>query len=89
MLRCTGTVEWENRRLGTVGPALPGVKIRIIDPATMEELPSDTDGEVKHLAISRCFLCIFVDDNMINLSLAFNNSVVSSVAFNASVQYFQ
>jgi acyl-CoA synthetase (AMP-forming)/AMP-acid ligase II len=82
MLRCAGTVEWENRRLGTVGPALPGVKIRIIDPATMEELPSDTDGEVKHLAISRCFFpCIFVVDNTINLSLAFNNSVVSSVAW--------
>ena len=41
-----GSNSWKNRRLGTVGIALPQVKLRIVDPATLEELPADTDGEV-------------------------------------------
>lgn len=51
MSMCTatnaGTMNWENRRLGTVGVALPAVTIRIIDPDTLEEKPHDTDGEVR------------------------------------------
>ena len=42
-----GSNSWSNRRLGTVGIALPQVKLRIIDPATLKELPTDTDGEVR------------------------------------------
>ena len=42
----TGTVSWENRRLGCVGVPIPGVKVRIMDPETLQEMPSDTDGEV-------------------------------------------
>jgi len=42
----TGSKSWKNRRLGAVGIALSEVKIRIVDPATLEELPADTDGEV-------------------------------------------
>jgi len=41
-----GSKPWTKRRLGTVGIALPQVKLRIVDPATLEELPADTDGEV-------------------------------------------
>jgi len=32
-------------RVNTVGRALPGVECRIVDPATNEELPPNTDGE--------------------------------------------
>jgi len=41
-----GTVSWENRRLGCVGVPIPGVKVRIMDPETLQEMPSDTDGEI-------------------------------------------
>lgn len=45
IITCSG-VDWDLRRLGTVGVPIRDVTVRIIDPATMEELPSDTDGEV-------------------------------------------
>ncbi|MGE5474423.1 MAG: AMP-binding protein [Ignavibacteriales bacterium] len=32
-------------RVNTVGRALPGVECKIVDPATGEDLPDDTDGE--------------------------------------------
>jgi fatty-acyl-CoA synthase len=32
-------------RVSTVGRALPGVSCKIVDPATGEDLPDDTDGE--------------------------------------------
>ena len=48
-----GARSWSNRRLGTVGIALPQVKLRIIDPATLKELPTDTDGEVRTVRTSR------------------------------------
>jgi acyl-CoA synthetase (AMP-forming)/AMP-acid ligase II len=44
---CAGTKSWSTRRLGCVGVPLPGVTVRIIDPETMQELPKDTDGEVR------------------------------------------
>ena len=44
--RFTGTISWSNRRLGCVGVPIPGVKVRIIDPETLQEKPTDTDGEV-------------------------------------------
>jgi acyl-CoA synthetase (AMP-forming)/AMP-acid ligase II len=34
------------RRAGTVGRAMPGVEIRVVDPATGADLPDDTIGEV-------------------------------------------
>ena len=37
--------NWETRRLGTVGVALPRVTVSIIDPEG-KELPADEDGEV-------------------------------------------
>jgi malonyl-CoA/methylmalonyl-CoA synthetase len=36
-----------DRRPGTVGPALPGVDVRITDPATGTPLPADTPGMVE------------------------------------------
>jgi len=36
-----------DRRPGTVGPALPGVDLRITDPATGTPLPADTPGMVE------------------------------------------
>jgi long-subunit acyl-CoA synthetase (AMP-forming) len=41
-----GTVDWSARRLGCVGVPIPGVTVRIVDPETLQQLPSDTDGEV-------------------------------------------
>jgi len=41
-----GTVDWKHRRLGCVGVEMPGAKVRIIDPDTLEERPQDTDGEI-------------------------------------------
>ncbi|MDR1692277.1 MAG: AMP-binding protein [Oscillospiraceae bacterium] len=32
-------------RVGTVGRPLPGIECKIVDPATGEDLPDDTDGE--------------------------------------------
>ncbi len=45
----SGPRNWDQRRLGCVGVPIPGVRVRIIDPETLEEKPSDTDGEVKFL----------------------------------------
>ncbi len=33
-------------RVGTVGPAFPGVEVAIVDPATRQPLPPNTEGEV-------------------------------------------
>ena len=35
-----------SRRVSTVGRAMPGVEVRIVDPATMEEVPRGAVGEV-------------------------------------------
>jgi acyl-CoA synthetase (AMP-forming)/AMP-acid ligase II len=35
--------------MGCVGVPLPQVKVRIIDPETLQELPHDTDGEVRRM----------------------------------------
>jgi long-chain acyl-CoA synthetase len=42
----TGANNWQTRRLGCSGVALYNVKVRIIDPNTMEELPPGEEGEV-------------------------------------------
>ena len=42
----TGAPNWHTRRLGCVGVPLPGNTMYIRDPATGEELPPDTDGEI-------------------------------------------
>jgi long-chain acyl-CoA synthetase len=44
-----GSLDFSNRRLGCVGVPLQGVDVKIIDPATGEVLPADTDGEVSSL----------------------------------------
>ena len=44
-----GTLEWEKRRLGCVGTALDGVDLRIVNPETLDDLPPDTDGEVRSM----------------------------------------
>jgi long-chain acyl-CoA synthetase len=41
-----GSVDFANRRLGTVGVPIRGVDVKIVDPATLQPLPSDTDGEI-------------------------------------------
>ena len=41
--RTVGTFQAGSRR-GTVGRALPGVAVRVVDPGTFEPLPPDTDG---------------------------------------------
>lgn len=38
--------EWKDRRLGSVGVAIPGMEVMILDPATQEEAPLGTDGEI-------------------------------------------
>jgi long-chain acyl-CoA synthetase len=40
------SIDWSNRRLGTVGVPLDSVDLMIVNPKTLEPLPSDTDGEV-------------------------------------------
>jgi len=42
----SGTVGWKTRRLGCVGVPLQDVDVRIVDPATNEDLPPNTDGEI-------------------------------------------
>ena len=42
----SGPRNWDQRRLGCVGVPIPGVRVRIIDPETLQEMPGDTDGEV-------------------------------------------
>lgn len=41
-----GTVGWGNRRLGCSGVPLPGLDVRIVDPATFETRPAGEDGEI-------------------------------------------
>lgn len=36
----------EERRLGTVGRAVPGVEVRVVDPETGEVLPAGREGEI-------------------------------------------
>ena len=38
--------EWKDRRLGSVGVAIPGMEVAILDPSTLEEVPLGTDGEI-------------------------------------------
>jgi acyl-CoA synthetase (AMP-forming)/AMP-acid ligase II len=76
----TGTKSWATRRLGCVGVPLPGVTVRIIDPETMEERPSDTDGEVNASA------CIGKYHHYRCRKKSFcNRSVLKSLAHVASV----
>jgi long-chain acyl-CoA synthetase len=42
-----GTINWENRRLGTVGPPIPGIDVKIVEPGTSNVLPPEVEGEVK------------------------------------------
>jgi long-chain acyl-CoA synthetase len=43
----SGTVGWSKRRLGCVGVMLDGVTVKIVDPETLQELPSqEEDGEI-------------------------------------------
>ena len=35
-----------NRRVSTVGRAMPGIEVRIVDPVTMKEMPRNQPGEV-------------------------------------------
>ena len=37
---------WTDRRLGCVGVPIPSLDVRIIDPETLQEVPSGSDGEV-------------------------------------------
>lgn len=37
-------VEWGEKKFGTVGRALPGVRLRVLDPDTGEELPAGQEG---------------------------------------------
>jgi long-chain acyl-CoA synthetase len=41
-----GSIDWENRRLGCVGVPVHGIDLKIVDPVTLQPLPSDTDGEI-------------------------------------------
>jgi long-chain acyl-CoA synthetase len=38
--------RWATRRLGCAGVPLQGCTVKILDPETKEEMPSDTDGEI-------------------------------------------
>ncbi len=38
---------WTDRRLGCVGVPIPSLDVRIINPETLEEMPSGSDGEVR------------------------------------------
>lgn len=42
----SSTPDWENRRLGCVGVVIPGLEVRILDPATLEPVPPGVDGEI-------------------------------------------
>jgi malonyl-CoA/methylmalonyl-CoA synthetase len=43
---CSNPLHGERRR-GSVGPPLPGVEVRVVDPATAEVLPAGDVGEVQ------------------------------------------
>jgi len=36
--------QWGNAKLGSVGRAMPGAQLRVVDPATGEVLPSNSEG---------------------------------------------
>jgi long-chain acyl-CoA synthetase len=38
--------QWTTRRLGCAGVPLEGCTVKILDPETKEEMPSDADGEI-------------------------------------------
>jgi long-chain acyl-CoA synthetase len=40
------SVSWENKRLGTVGPPLPGMDVRCVNPETLETVSPGEVGEV-------------------------------------------
>lgn len=40
------SINWDNKRLGTVGPPLPGMDVRCVDPDTLETVPPGEVGEV-------------------------------------------
>ena len=41
------TVSWANRRLGTVGPVLNNLNVKLLDPATHLEVAAGQAGEVR------------------------------------------
>ena len=50
-----GSVDFSKRRTGCVGVPLPNVDVRIIDPETKQEMPPNTDGEVRILPFLQSF----------------------------------
>lgn len=40
------SIDWANKRLGTVGPALEGMDVRCVDPDTLESVPPGEVGEI-------------------------------------------
>jgi long-chain acyl-CoA synthetase len=46
IVTCSTPGSWKYRRLGCVGSPLPGVKLLIVNPATMEEVSGEEEGEI-------------------------------------------
>jgi fatty-acyl-CoA synthase len=42
----TSTPDWSTRKLGCVGVIISGLDCRIVDPQTLEDVPSGQEGEV-------------------------------------------